>query len=44
LHLLLPIYFTAPVFHFDTSALNADAPENTAREDAQQERETRIFN
>ena len=31
-HLLLLIVVTAPVFHFDTSWLNTDAPRNTARE------------
>ena len=34
LHLLLSIFVTAPVFHFDTSELNADASSNTAREGA----------
>ena len=33
-HLLNSILVTAPVFHFDTSWLNACAPKNTAREDA----------
>ena len=31
-HLLPSIFVTAPVFHFDTSRLNTDAPQNTARE------------
>ena len=30
-HLLCNIVITAPVFHLDTSELNAAAPENTAR-------------
>ena len=30
-HLLSPIFVTAPVFHLDTSWLNADADWNTAR-------------
>ena len=37
-HLLLFIFVTAPVFHLDTSLLNADAPQNTAREGATKKR------
>ena len=37
-HLLWFIVVTAPVFHFDTSWLNADAKTNTAREGATKEK------
>jgi hypothetical protein len=36
IHLLPYILVTAPVFHFDTSWLNTDADENTAKERVQQ--------
>ena len=39
-HLLPSIYFTAPVFHLDTSWLNARAWWNTAREGATKKRKT----
>ena len=37
-HLLYAIFVTAPVFHLDTSWLNADALRNTAREGATKKR------
>jgi hypothetical protein len=37
-HLLAYILFTAPVFHLDTSELNAVAIQNTAREGATKKR------
>jgi hypothetical protein len=41
-HLLLPIFVTAPVFQLDTSELNADAWRNTARERVQQRKRMTI--
>ena len=39
-HLLRSILVTAPVFHFDTSELNADAPSNTAERVQQRKEKT----
>ena len=40
-HLLLAVFNTALIFHFDMSELNADAKENTAREVKERKKERR---